>query len=47
MEFQYHLPVNLIFGRGKADKVGEISSAYGKKALVVTGTGSTKKIRTA
>lgn len=43
MDFQYHLPVNLIFGRGKADKVGEISSAYGKKALVVTGTGSTKK----
>ncbi|MGN0620879.1 MAG: iron-containing alcohol dehydrogenase [Porcipelethomonas sp.] len=43
MEFQYYLPVNLIFGRGKADKAGEISSAYGKKALVVTGTGSTKK----
>lgn len=43
MDFQYHLPVNLIFGRGKADKIGEISSAYGKKALVVTGTGSTKR----
>lgn len=43
MDFQYHLPVNLIFGRGKADKVGEISSAYGKKALVVTGRGSTKR----
>lgn len=43
MDFQYHLPVNLIFGRGKADKIGEISAAYGKKALVVTGTGSTKR----
>lgn len=43
MEFSYHLPVNLIFGRGKAGCIGEISSAYGKKALVVTGTGSTRR----
>lgn len=43
MEFQYNLPVNLIFGRGKVAKIGEISSAYGKRALVVTGTSSTKK----
>ena len=43
MEFQYNLPVNLCFGRGKADKIGEITAKYGKKALVVTGTGSTKK----
>ncbi|MGN1089263.1 MAG: iron-containing alcohol dehydrogenase [Huintestinicola sp.] len=43
MDFQYNLPVNLIFGRGKAHKAGEIASEYGKKALVVTGTGSTKR----
>lgn len=43
MDFQYHLPVNLIFGRGKADKIGEISALYGKKGIVVTGTGSTKR----
>ncbi|MGN0656123.1 MAG: iron-containing alcohol dehydrogenase [Ruminiclostridium sp.] len=43
MEFQYNLPVNLIFGRGKTDKIGEIAAAYGKKALIVTGRGSTKK----
>lgn len=43
MDFQYNLPVNLYFGRGKADKAGEIAAAYGKKALVVTGTGSTKR----
>lgn len=43
MEFSYHLPVNLIFGRGKAGCIGEISSAYGKKALVVTGTVSTRR----
>ncbi|MGN0598304.1 MAG: iron-containing alcohol dehydrogenase [Oscillospiraceae bacterium] len=43
MDFQYDLPVNLYFGRGKADKAGEIAASYGKKALVVTGTGSTKR----
>lgn len=43
MEFGYHLPVNLIFGRGKADSVGSVAALYGKKALVVTGTGSTKR----
>lgn len=43
MDFQYNLPVNLFFGRGKADKIGDIAKAYGKNALVVTGTGSTKR----
>lgn len=43
MEFRYHLPVNLIFGRGTAGKIGEIVSVYGKKVLVVTGTGSIKR----
>lgn len=43
MVFNYHLPVNLFFGRKNADKIGEIVSGYGKKVLVVTGTGSTKR----
>lgn len=43
MDFQYNLPVNLFFGRGKTDKTGEIAASCGKKALVVTGTGSTKR----
>ena len=43
MDFQYNLPVNIIFGRGKASCVGEQVSLYGKKALIVTGTSSTKK----
>ena len=43
MEFQYCLPVNLIFGRGKSAKIGELAAGYGKKALVVTGQSSTKK----
>ncbi|MGN0690004.1 MAG: iron-containing alcohol dehydrogenase [Oscillospiraceae bacterium] len=43
MEFCYTLPVNLIFGKGKVNSIGAICSSYGKKALVVTGTSSTKK----
>lgn len=43
MDFQYYLPVNLVFGRGTAERIGGISAAYGVRALVVTGTGSTKK----
>lgn len=43
MNFTYHLPVNLIFGRGTINRIGEITAQYGKKALIVTGTGSTKK----
>lgn len=43
MTFQYHLPVNLVFGRGQASRVGEFASRYGQSAMVVTGTGSTKK----
>lgn len=43
MEFQYHLPVNLVFGRGKADLIGEYAKTLGKHALIVTGGQSTKK----
>lgn len=43
MEFQYYLPVNLIFGQGKADLVGEETARYGRRALVVTGRNSARK----
>ncbi|WP_033164330.1 iron-containing alcohol dehydrogenase [Clostridium sp. KNHs205] len=43
MEFQYHLPVNLVFGRGKSDLIGEKAAAFGKRALIVTGGRSTKE----
>lgn len=43
MEFTYHLPVNLIFGRGKSAEVGTLAAGYGHHALVVTGRHSTKK----
>lgn len=43
MKFNYNLPVNLIFGRGRVAELGSLAKAYGSKALIVTGKGSTKK----
>lgn len=43
MEFSYFLPVNIVFGCGKAAKTGELTKPYGKKALIVTGKSSAKK----
>ena len=43
MNFNYYLPVNIIFGCGKAAESGEIAKPYGKKALIVTGRSSAKK----
>ena len=43
MEFQYSLPVNLLFGRGKVGEVGKEAVKYGKKALIVTGGSSSKR----
>ena len=42
-EFTHYLPVNLIFGAGKTEELGKEASKYGRKALIVTGRGSTKK----
>jgi alcohol dehydrogenase class IV len=43
MNFQYNLPVNLIFGRGRVSETGTVTAQYGARALVVTGRNSTKK----
>jgi alcohol dehydrogenase class IV len=43
MMFQYYLPVNVVFGKGKVNQVGELTKPYGKKALIVTGRSSAKK----
>ena len=43
MEFRYHLPVNLMFGRGKVNEIGREAVRFGSKALVVTGSSSTKR----
>ncbi|OOM80244.1 1,3-propanediol dehydrogenase [Clostridium puniceum] len=43
MKFDYNLPVNLLFGRGRINEVGSEVAKYGKKVLIVTGRSSTKK----
>ncbi len=43
MKFNYNLPVNILFGRGRVAEIGSVTATYGKKVLIVTGTSSTKK----
>lgn len=43
MNFNYNLPVNLMFGAGRAAEAGKTAVQYGKKVLIVTGRSSTKK----
>lgn len=43
MNFEYYMPTRLLFGKGKTDSLGDVVKGYGKKALLVTGTGSTKR----
>lgn len=42
-DFEYYLPIKLVFGRGKASLAGKVTKPFGKKALVVTGRSSAKK----
>ncbi len=41
--FNFNLPVNLAFGKGRINELSTLSKPYGKKALLVTGQNSTKK----
>lgn len=43
MKFEYQNPTHLVFGAGTISKLGEIVRAYGKKALLVTGSGSVRR----
>ena len=43
MKFDYHLPVNIVFGNGRVREVGTWTARQGRKALIVTGRNSTKK----
>ncbi|MEQ8199660.1 MAG: iron-containing alcohol dehydrogenase [Clostridiaceae bacterium] len=43
MKFNYNLPINLMFGRGRSNEIGIEVAKYGKKVLIVTGRNSTKK----
>jgi Alcohol dehydrogenase, class IV len=43
MKFDYFLPVNLAFGRGRINEIGAQTAKYGKRALLVSGGSSAKK----
>ena len=43
MNFEFLNPTRIVFGAGNLARLGEIVSAYGKKALLVTGGGSVKR----
>jgi alcohol dehydrogenase len=43
-DFQFFIPTKLHFGPGKINKIGSITKKYGKKAIIVTGKSSSKKI---
>ncbi|MCS7285071.1 MAG: iron-containing alcohol dehydrogenase, partial [Hydrogenobacter thermophilus] len=42
-EFEFYLPVEVVFGAGSVNKVGQIARRFGFKALVITGKKSTKE----
>ncbi len=42
-EFEHYLPVRIIFGAGKVNILGKETLKYGKKVMIVTGQGSTKR----
>ena len=41
--FNYYLPTNLVFGRGKVLEAGTLAARYGTRVMVVTGGNSTKQ----
>ncbi|MEJ5338819.1 MAG: iron-containing alcohol dehydrogenase [Aquificaceae bacterium] len=43
MNFEFYLPVEVIFGTGTLEKVGEVGRRFGYRALVVTGKRSTRE----
>lgn len=43
MQFEYQNPTRLVFSAGSLSRIGEMASAYGKRALLVTGGGSVKR----
>ena len=43
MEFQYLVPVKIVFGQGKIKETGRLCKSLGTKALLVTGRSSAKK----
>ena len=43
LQFQYHLPVRLLFGCGAVEQIGPEARKLGKRALIVTGRSSAKQ----
>lgn len=43
MKFNYHTPINIVFGNGRVSEISTHVGKYGKRTLVVTGKTSTKK----
>ncbi|MBU1170049.1 MAG: iron-containing alcohol dehydrogenase [Proteobacteria bacterium] len=43
MNFEFQNPTRLHFGAGVLEKLGKVATAYGKKALIITGGGSVKR----
>ncbi|QEM68489.1 iron-containing alcohol dehydrogenase [Geobacter sp. FeAm09] len=43
MKFEFQNPTRLIFAAGALSRLGEVASAHGKRALLVTGGGSVKR----
>ncbi|WP_333784771.1 iron-containing alcohol dehydrogenase [Thermocrinis sp.] len=43
MTFDFYLPVEIIFGRGRIKGLGEVAKRYGYRAIIITGRKSTKE----
>lgn len=43
LNFTYHNPTRLIFGKNSLQELGKVTAQYGKRALLITGKGSIKK----
>lgn len=41
--FEFYLPIEIFFGRGSVNKVGEVARRFGLSAIVITGKSSARK----
>ena len=42
-DFVFHLPTEIVFGKGVESRVGDMTAAYGKKAMILFGSDRIKK----
>ncbi|MFZ8787542.1 iron-containing alcohol dehydrogenase, partial [Thermocrinis sp.] len=43
MRFDFYLPVEVLFGSGRLNTLGEVAKRYGYRAIIITGKHSTKE----